>query len=801
MLATTLLAASLFAQQTDPQLSEAQRISQQVREARLDVSRAFRVRDLLLTADEARVYLNEGILVFLQPVNGRTIGAVFTAEVEAGDAEVLVLPPSKAERQSLAKFTKSPNLDEHFRSALFLFTNAAGERLQADLAASEWAKPAPEEARLLEASWNPTIRNVAASFEIRLLDDLLSGRPPAEGFFYAAFAGRTLGNFDLIVDPRDPRPVSLGQLSTRNNRTVFDIWTHFRSRKSGPPLAATAFAIRGYEIESRLGEDLHVSVTSRIRIEAPAPLRALPFEISPRMTVSSVEVNGRPATIFRRSSLRLAAVRQDQNEAFLVVPPEPLPPGPHEIVVRNEGDVITHSGNQVYFVGARINWYPQSGLQFAPYQLTFRYPKRLNLVSSCEVVSEKTEAAEHVTVRRCQQPVRIVGFNLGEYATASLSRQGLRVEVFANRRLESALEPRMMAPPLPPPTGPAPPGARRRFELPAAPPPPSMPLSPTAKLEKLASDVAEEFLWMTEKLGPPPLKTLSVSPIPGQFGQGFPGLLYLSTLSYLDVGQRFAGETRLFFSELLHAHETAHQWWGNSITAAGYEDEWIQEGLASYLALATLERRHGVKALDSVLEEYKGRLLAKDSDGEPIESAGAIHLGTRLQPFSTWRTITYDKGVWIIHMMRRRLGEALFWPMLRDLAQRYQGKSLSATQLKAVATEYLAKQPNTPEFYRSVDPQWDRFFETWVEGTGIPQLRLQASVKGTAPRITVSLSVTQTGVPDDFTDAVPVEIQLPRGKRITRWLVTSSETARTTVPVAGAAPKTVLDPSGAVLRD
>ncbi len=95
--------------------------------------------------------------------------------------------------------------------------------------------------------------------------------------------------------------------------------------------------------------------------------------------------------------------------------------------------------------------------------------------------------------------------------------------------------------------------------------------------------------FMTVQFGPPPLPYLAVTPIPGNFGQGFPGLVYLSTLAYLNPDQRPASlrdsSQETFFSELLEDHETAHQWWGNLVVPAGYQDEWLIESLANYSAL------------------------------------------------------------------------------------------------------------------------------------------------------------------------------------------------------------------------
>ena len=146
--------------------------------------------------------------------------------------------------------------------------------------------------------------------------------------------------------------------------------------------------------------------------------------------------------------------------------------------------------------------------------------------------------------------------------------------------------------------------------IPLPPPPPP---SSTARLDSLATEIGSALEWMAGLFGPPPLKSLTVSPIPGNFGQGFPGLLYLSTVSFLNEKDRPANyQTPLqnaFYSEILHAHETAHQWWGNLVTSATYRDDWLQEAFANYSALLVLERKKGTKALETTLDEYRRELM------------------------------------------------------------------------------------------------------------------------------------------------------------------------------------------------
>ena len=163
------------------------------------------------------------------------------------------------------------------------------------------------------------------------------------------------------------------------------------------------------------------------------------------------------------------------------------------------------------------------------------------------------------------------------------------------------------------------------------PPPPE----PALRLDAVADLSAQAFEFFLDRFGPPATREIVVSPIPGESGQGFPGLVYAPTLSYLDPDEPplrdLPARERLFYTQLLPAHEIAHQWWGNVVTVSESSDGWLMEALATYSALLWLEDHSGPEARDEVLLQYKDRLLELNEDGEPVESAGAIVLGDRLR--------------------------------------------------------------------------------------------------------------------------------------------------------------------------
>src|SRR5207244_13625947 len=83
---------------------------------------------------------------------------------------------------------------------------------------------------------------------------------------------------------------------------------------------------------------------------------------------------------------------------------------------------ILDAGDRVLYVRARGNWYPMHGTQFADYDLRFRYPHDLELVSAGDVVEDRIEREWRVTRRRTSAPIRLAAFNLGNYAHAREER-------------------------------------------------------------------------------------------------------------------------------------------------------------------------------------------------------------------------------------------------------------------------------------------------------------------------------------------------------------------------------------------
>jgi hypothetical protein len=764
-----------------------------IHEAGLDASECYRVRDVSFARDEAQIFLTDGYLIFGKAVGGKRLTAVFSAETEGGDGELLLLPPNHAERSSLGKHTGTPNLEEHFTSAIFVFADGTETEILEQIRANPYIKKVPEMGALLSDKWASVVRNLNGSFGLRLAMDMLSPDVSRKGFFGAAFAGKHLGAFDLIYDPRAREQVVAGQSAAEQaNNSSFDIWTSFISRGFRGKAFEPEFRLTDYRIESTIDSDLKMHCVTRVKLKPAADREgSLPFEISKRMQVTSASIDGEPVELLTNASPRSSIDNPYGNDLFLLVPVKPLTAGrTYEVEMRHEGKVITDAGNHVYFVGARGSWFPSRDFQFSNFDLTFRYSKDLDLVASGDVVEERMEGDMKVSHRTTPSPVRMAGFNLGVYDRATVKRPGLTIEICANRSLEKSLQPKPLVADTNFPSLVT--GRRITRDSAAIPPPPAvMPPSPAERLRALAIDLGDIMDFYTARFGPSPERTLEVAPVPGRFGQGFPGLIYLSTLTYTQPAGMDERQS-LFFTDLLHAHEAAHQWWGNVVTSAGYHDDWVMESLANYSALLYLEKKKGPKAVDNILQSYRSDLLSKQvrrldqkigDAGKTVESSGPVVQGTRVE--GNWNTVVYGKGSWIIHMLRRKMGDEAFLKMLAALRKQFENATISTEEFRMFCAKFLPP--------KSADPKLESFFDQWVYGTGVPELKLDYKVTGQGPLWRITGTVTQKGVGDGFVSDVPVEIQLGKLKPLTVTVRASNEPTPFSVSAKAPPTKVAID--------
>jgi len=135
-------------------------------------------------------------------------------------------------------------------------------------------------------------------------------------------------------------------------------------------------------------------------------------------------------------------------------------------------------------------------------------------------------------------------------------------------------------------------------------------------------------------------------------------------------------------------------------------------------------------------------------------------------------------------MLRSLMGDERFIRMLSELRHRYEWKTINTEQFRQLAAEFLP--PKSP------DPKLENFFEQWVYGTGIPNLKLSYSIHGKPPALKLDGTLSQTEVESEFSAQVPVEIQYNH-RKTTTWVRSSSSPVEFTLPLEQAPLKVSLD--------
>lgn len=191
-------------------------------------------------------------------------------------------------------------------------------------------------------------------------------------------------------------------------------------------------------------------------------------------------------------------------------------------------------------------------------------------------------------------------------------------------------------------------------------------------------------------------------------GIPFPDQSYTQVLLREGVGQELnemavmgtryglgvlADETQIW----LGAHELAHQWWGNRITNVAWTHFWLNEGLVSFMTAAYLERRFG-------RELYERNMTAAREQLQRLREAGhdkPLVFPDWERPSREDRSVVYDKGSYVVHLLRETLGEEAFWRGIKLYSQRHWNGSVNSQDFQAAMEDASATDLHA-------------FFDEWV---------------------------------------------------------------------------------------
>jgi len=231
--------------------------------------------------------------------------------------------------------------------------------------------------------------------------------------------------------------------------------------------------------------------------------------------------------------------------------------------------------------------------------------------------------------------------------------------------------------------------------------------------------------------------------------------------------------------EDLLAHEIAHQWFGDMATEKSFPHLWLSEGFATYLTNIYLESKYGTDSMNNRLKEERKKLVnfAKRSDKPVVDSVSPFM--RLLNPNS------YEKGAWVLHMIRRQAGDSLFHIFIRTYYDRYKGKNADTEDLRKVAEQVTGR--NLEEFFRQ-----------WLYAPGIPQLDIQWQYNEKDKKVFIKVIQQQKQSAFQF----PLQIRLQAGQNsVTTTLNITKQNETFEIPADTAITDIYPDPGISLLFD
>jgi hypothetical protein len=744
------------------------------------------VRGVEIDREDLHLVLTDGIIGLLKPVQGHITGAFFE-----GEAQILLIPPDRAERTSLAVFTGAGVLDTQFQTAyLRFFDDTLVQTLKAGFRPLEDADANVDAAQYIK-KWQPIAESIAPMDAPELLQALTNSPGSSSQMLHLRVAGATQGMFDVFFNTNEPEQIKVAQLARAGNADFYNIWTSFPMRstrekeRSGASRTASVRA-SDFHIYSRISPPTDLEAEAELTVTAQRPgQQTLMLQLSRSLKVSEAKMNGQPVEFIQNPAMNGSDLARKGDDLVAIVLPAPLETEhPAKLALKYSGPVMFEAGEDLIYVGSRGTWYPSPGPSFANFDLTFEYPAGWTLAVTGRRVSSSTQDGVQKTRFVSDKPIPHAGFNLGRFETATVTSKNLVIDAYAGRSVEKSLA-----------------EAEARSQIHP---------DPSKEVQNIADHAARTVESLAHELGPFPYSHLEISQLPAPLSQAWPGLIYLSSLAFLTNTERSVLGPRDPFAELLAgelmlAHEIGHQWWGDAVAWDSYRDEWMVEALANYCAAAMLERKDPAK-MRIVLEHYRNELLKPTTNGT-LADAGPVTLGTRLTSSvfpNAYEIVVYGRGTWLLHMLRTMLrqasgrdDDALFFRALQDLLTKSAGGKISTRDLQSAFEQVLP-----PSLFYDGQKSLDWFFDSWINGAAIPHFALKdVRLAPAGSSLKVRGKIHQEFAAKNMVTAVPLSWVDQQGRsHFLAYVFVDEDITEFEMTAPAGAKEVLLDPENTILR-
>jgi len=202
-------------------------------------------------------------------------------------------------------------------------------------------------------------------------------------------------------------------------------------------------------------------------------------------------------------------------------------------------------------------------------------------------------------------------------------------------------------------------------------------------------------------------------------------------------------------NEALLAHEIVHQWFGDMATEKAFAHLWLSEGFATYLTHVYMESVYGTDKLVKRLQDDRLNIidLLRSSEKQVVDSLTGYR--------NLLNANRYERGSWVLHMLRKQLSDSVFHPIIRSYYETYKGKNADTKDFQAIAEKISGKNLGY-------------FFKQWLYTAAIPHLNIGWSYDDAQKILSVTVEQTQNTEP--FIFPLDISIESGAGKSDTQTL-------------------------------
>jgi hypothetical protein len=656
---------------------------------------AVPVHNIEINHFDAAFLLQDGV-VFPILAGGKLSGAVFL-----GKANFIFKPSDAREQQQLVLFNKKPKIQTSM-SELFLRSSSNTLRSMfgsMDLLTGNTNSDLYGKALEISQQGNLNAFGVRLPFGDELWFPRLMGPD-----VYSELKTQA-GEFVYQFAPKETEDILL---LDRQNGHIISLYSSTGVYSSAPEVSE--FEILEYKMNLNYNPAAtYLSGVAEIRLKCAEVSTSIVFKLNPTLRVTRIDGTQGSLIYF-----------QERNTNNLHVVMSEVPDVNSEITLRfhYQGKIEPDMGraevqkisrtekkDNDYFIppsylySNSAQWYPQMITRpYSPLKITISVPSDYAAISNGELKTTEEFQGRTVYTYNCEQPLKYFSLLIGRISSSISYKSIVPMNIFFYSLDRD--------------------NAQEQAEL------------------------ADRILRFYENyFGSYPYSSLNVVLRPAaEPGGHAPGTFVIANRVFTFL-QSKVGKDPLHlpeFPEFFLAHEVAHQWWGQAVGWKSYRDQWLSEGFAHFAAAEYVRSVRGDEAWLKLSRIFYAWVENKTK-------AGPIWLGSRLghltQDPQAFSALLYNKGAYILFMLKELMGPEDFAACLKDFFQKYKHTKASIEDFRTVAQKHYSGDLNP-------------FFDQWLSRWDIPEVKWNYSVHQDGSDAVINLRFKQSA-------ALPYLLKLP----------------------------------------